>query len=430
MCCRRQFEVEEGVRQQRLASERQILNEQMALCMPVLQGQVRRVLTALKVMPLRHQRADAARELARHLRRALANDRYIYMWLEAPATFGEESRGGGKLGNSGYSSSWRAGGGGASTQMPPCPSKAGLWIKGCVLDSLEQLDRHLKHRFHSPRNTSHAQLPQHQPFNPLHPDPSVLHPGHTGYGARYPGFFLQKEPQAVSQGKGPAGTVERGSYVRGQVGGAEEVLEEFAVARWSDLDVTASGLSLSLLAAPSAALWAPSVSSPPSSPPLAPLTPTSRSLQSLSLWVRATESAAISLQRLVRGQLARRRLKSFLNIMAAVRLQRVLRGHLARRAVRHVHLHRAYVSERAAHRAAAAKEDVDDGAPPLDLGNAREGARKASLRVSSGGRVWQGRDARVPRYWDDGGAGYLVGSWANALWTPPDLRPTSPGLDV
>ena len=65
MCCRRQFEVEEGVRQQRLARERQILNEQMALRMPVLQGHVRRVLAALKVMPLRHQRADAARELAR-----------------------------------------------------------------------------------------------------------------------------------------------------------------------------------------------------------------------------------------------------------------------------------------------------------------------------------------------------------------------------
>ena len=418
------------MRQQRLARERQILKEQMTLRVPVLQGHVRRVLAALKVMPLRHQRADAARELARHLRRALANDRYIFMWLEAPATFGEGSRcGGGKLGNSGYSSSWRTGGGGSRTQMPPCPSRAGLWIQGCVLDSLEQLDRHLKHRFHSPHGTSHAQLPSHQPFNPLHPDPSVLHLCRTGYGARYPGFLLQEEPQAVPQRKGHGGTGERGSYVRSQVGG-EEALEEFAVTRRSDLDVTASGLSLSLLAAPSAASWAPSVSSPPSSPPLTPLTPTSRSSQSLSLWIRVTESAAITMQRLVRGQIARRRLTSFLNIMAAVRLQRVLRGHLSRRVVRHIHLHRAYVSERAAHRAAAADEDAYDGAPQLDHGNAREGARKASLRVSSGGRVWQGRDARVSRYWDDGGAGYLVGSWANALWAPPDLRPRSPGLDL
>ena len=233
----------------------------------------------------------------------------------------------------------------------------------------------------------------------------------------------------MSQGKRHAGTVARGSYVQGQVGGAEEALEDTAVGRGSDLDVTASGLSLSLLAAPSMGLWAPSVSSPSSSPPLTPLTPTARSSQSLSLWVRVTESAAITLQRLVRGQIARRRLKSFLNIMAAVRLQRVLRGHLARRAVRHVHLHRTYVSERAEHRAAAA-EDVDDGAPPLDHGNARDGTKKASLRVSSARRVSQGRDARVSRYWDDGGAGYLVGSWANALWAPPDLRPRSPGLDL
>ena len=134
-------------------------------------------------------------------------------------------------------------------------------------------------------------------------------------------------------------------------------------------------------------------------------------------------------QRLVRGQLARRRLKSFLDIMAAVRLQRVLRGHMARRAVRHIHVHRAYVHERTVLRGGAAHGGRDRALSSDD--GIEQGA---SMAAASGerGQGGQGGGSSVlsARYWDDGGAGYLVGSWANALWAPPDLKPKSPGLDL
>jgi len=49
---RLRFELEEGVRQRRLAREAQMLHEQMLLLTPVLQGHVRRVFAALQVFAL------------------------------------------------------------------------------------------------------------------------------------------------------------------------------------------------------------------------------------------------------------------------------------------------------------------------------------------------------------------------------------------
>lgn len=130
-------------------------------------------------------------------------------------------------------------------------------------------------------------------------------------------------------------------------------------------------------------------------------------VQTISRLLRATEGAAVTIQRLARARMARARLTAFLQLLAVLRVQRVARGHLARVALRHSHPH-ALVSSAPASRNCA----EDDGGVVGKAQAAPSVLPSITYAVGSGrGRV----------YWESGGrgGGALVGSWANALWTPP-----------
>ena len=177
-------------------------------------------------------------------------------------------------------------------------------------------------------------------------------------------------------------------------------------------------------------------------------------MQAISELLQATEGAAKTMQRLVRGRLARGRLCGLMRLLGALRLQRVFRGHRVRVALRHSH---AYPPPPAAgpwhphpHPFPAPNASPASRAAPVETCSVAPGP--ASRHVidekgveddavfvagsqdndafesqTSGGALptitYAFGAGRARVYWESGGGSAMVGSWASALWAPPALPP-------
>ena len=252
------------------------------------------------------QKVDAARCLAQYVRRCCAMQMYVETWME--------------------------------TNLHNGRSRAGAWMQSSVSAPLDHLNHLLQRRLRAcdlcDAQGRHWSAPLGARFvQSLSLDPPVFNSGLTAeqrrYSTRYPGFFSHDGEESYV------------CPVQGSRGADEEFLTDDVQSIGRGSEVSASYLS-------------PSLSVLPTSPSLAesarwlreetgtsgiwrqmPLSPSAQKRKEMSEFLRASEGAAVCMQRLVRRQLARQRLIYLLDLMAAVRLQRVVRGHLVRRYLRH-----------------------------------------------------------------------------------------------
>ena len=255
------------------------------------------------------QKVDAARCLARYVRRCSAMQMYVETWMDNNLHNGR--------------------------------SRAGAWMQSSVLAPLDHLNHLLQRRLRAcdlcdaqGRDWSTLNTPAPLParfLQSLNLDPPVFNSGleHRRYSTRYPGFFSHNGEESYV------------SPVQASMAADDELLTDHVQSIGRVSQVSASYLSPSLSVLPTSssltesARWLRAETETSGIWRQLPLSPSAQKRQEMSEFLRASEGAAVCMQRLVRRQLARQRLIYLLDLMAAVRLQRVVRGHLVRRYLGH-----------------------------------------------------------------------------------------------